>query len=135
MTTVNATLGEVVGKVYVRKHFPPEAKERMVELVGNLIKAYEKSISELEWMTDETRAQALDKLNKFKANIGYPDVWRDYSAIDIEADDLFGNLERATVAEYDRQINRQGGPVDRTDIGQHVDAVFFMNVFHCVGPR
>lgn len=115
VTTVNATLGEVVGKVYVRKHFPPEAKERMVELVGNLIKAYEKSISELEWMTDETRAQALDKLNKFKANIGYPDVWRDYSAIDIEADDLFGNLERATVAEYDRQINRQGGPVDHSE--------------------
>ena len=115
VTTVNATLGEVVGKVYVRKHFPPEAKERMVELVGNLIKAYEKSISELEWMTDETRAQALDKLNKFKANIGYPDVWRDYSAIDIEADDLFGNLERATVAEYDRQINRQGGPVDPSE--------------------
>jgi putative endopeptidase len=115
VTTVNATLGEVVGKVYVRKHFPPEAKERMVELVNNLIKAYDKSISELEWMTDETRAQALDKLNKFKANIGYPDEWRDYSAIDIEPDDLFGNLERATVAEYDRQINRQGGPVDQTE--------------------
>jgi len=115
VTTVNGALGEVVGKVYVKKHFPPEAKERMLVLVGNLIKAYELSIKELEWMSDETRAQALDKLHKFKANIGYPDVWRDYSAIDIEADDLFGNIERATVAEYDRQIARQGGPVDETE--------------------
>jgi putative endopeptidase len=63
-------------------------------------------------MSDETRTQALDKLSKFRTNIGYPDVWRDYSAIDIEADDLFGNIERATIAEYDRLIARQGGPVD-----------------------
>jgi putative endopeptidase len=115
VTAVNGALGEVVGKVYVKKHFPPAAKERMVELVGNLIKAYEKSINELEWMSDETRAQALDKLYKFTPKIGYPDQWRDYSAIDVEADDLFGNLERAIVAEYDRQIGRQGGPVDRTE--------------------
>ena len=115
VSTVNGTLGEVVGKVYVKEHFPPEAKDRMVELVGNLIRAYDQSIRDLDWMTDETKAQALDKLNKFKANIGYPDVWRDYSAIEIEADDLFGNLERATVAEYDRQIARQGGPVDQTE--------------------
>jgi len=115
VNVVNASLGEVVGKVYVKKHFPPEAKERMLELVGNLIKAYEASIKELDWMSDETRAQALDKLYKFRANIGYPDVWRDYSAIDIEADDLFGNIERANVAEYEREIGRQGGPVDRTE--------------------
>jgi putative endopeptidase len=115
VTAVNGALGEVVGKVYVKKHFPPEAKERMVELVGNLIKAYEKSIKELDWMSEETKAQALDKLDKFTPKIGYPDQWRDYSAIDIAADDLFGNLERATVAEYDRQINRQGGPVDRAE--------------------
>ena len=98
VTTVNALLGEVVGKVYVKKHFPPEAKERMVELVDNLIRAYD-----------------LDKLSKFRANIGYPDVWRDYSAIEIRADDLPGNVERATVAEYERKIARQGGPVDETE--------------------
>ena len=115
VNTVNGTLGEVVGKVYVKKHFPPEAKERMLGLVGNLIKAYELSIKELDWMGEETRAQALDKLYKFTPKIGYPDVWRDYSAIDIEADDLFGNIERATIAEYDRQIGRQGGPVDRSE--------------------
>jgi putative endopeptidase len=113
--TVNGLLGEVVGKVYVKEHFPPEAKERMIELVGNLIKAYEKSINELDWMSDETRVQALDKLSKFRPKIGYPDVWRDYSAVDIAADDLFGNIERATVAEYERELARQGGPVDREE--------------------
>jgi putative endopeptidase len=115
VTTVNGLLGEVVGKVYVKEHFPPEAKERMLGLVGNLIGAYEKSINELDWMSDETKAQALDKLSKFRPKIGYPDVWRDYSAVDIEVDDLFGNIERATVAEYDRELARQGGPVDREE--------------------
>ena len=117
VSTVNGTLGEVVGKVYVDHHFPPEAKERMLELVGNLVRAYEKSIKELEWMGEETRAQALDKLSKFTPKIGYPDVWRDYSALDIEGDDLFGNLERAAVFNFEREANRRGGEVDRTEWG------------------
>ena len=114
---VNGTVGEIVGKVYVKKHFPPQAKERMLVLVGNLIKAYEKSINELDWMTDETRVQALDKLSKVTPKIGYPDIWRDYTALEIEADDLFGNLERSAIAEYDRQLQRQGGPIDRSEWG------------------
>lgn len=114
---VNGSLGEVVGKVYVKNHFPPDAKERMLTLVGNLINAYEKSIKELEWMGEETKAEALDKLSKFTPKIGYPDEWRDYSALDIEADDLFGNLERARAAEYQRELDRQGGPVDRGEWG------------------
>lgn len=110
---VNTTLGEVVGKVYVKKHFPPQAKARVLELVENLIKAYEVSIGELTWMGDETRAEALDKLSKFTPKIGYPDVWRDYSSLSIKADDLMGNMERASIASYERMIRRQGGPVDR----------------------
>ncbi len=117
VNTVNGTLGEVVGKVYVKEHFPPEAKERMLELVGNLVKAYEISIKNLDWMGEETKAEALDKLSKFKPKIGYPDVWRDYSALDIEADDYYGNLRRAAAAEFERQMDRQGGPVDRTEWG------------------
>jgi putative endopeptidase len=134
---VNSALGEVVGKVYVKRHFPPEAKERMVELVGNLMAAYEKSIKELEWMSDETKAQALDKLYKFTPKIGYPDQWRDYSAIEIDGDDLFGNLERATVAEYDREIGRQGGPVDRSEWGmtpQTVNAYYMPPLNEIVFP-
>jgi putative endopeptidase len=115
VTMVNGLLGEVVGKVYVKKHFPPEAKERMVELVDNLIRAYDESIRKLDWMSEETRASALDKLSKFRANIGYPDVWRDYSALEIRADDLFGNIERAAIAEYERELARQGEPVDETE--------------------
>lgn len=120
---VNGTLGEVVGKVYVAKHFPPEAKERMIVLVGNLINAYEKSIKELEWMGEETKAEALDKLSKFTAKVGYPDEWRDYSALDIEPRDLIGNMERAAIAEYERQLDRQGGPVDRSEWGMSPQTV------------
>jgi len=117
VSAVNGALGEVVGKVYVKNHFPAEAKERMLELVGNLVTAYEKSIKELDWMGEETKAQALEKLYKFEPKIGYPDEWRDYSALDIEPDDLFGNIERAALAEHQRQLDRQGGPVDRTEWG------------------
>jgi putative endopeptidase len=117
VSTVNGTLGEVVGKVYVERHFSPEAKERMLELVGNLVNAYEISIRELEWMSDETRVQALDKLSKFTPKIGYPDVWRDYSALNIDRKDLYGNIERASVAEFEREANRRGGEVDRTEWG------------------
>jgi putative endopeptidase len=111
---VDGLLGEVVGKVYVKRHFPPEAKERMLELVGNLVKAYEKSINELDWMGDETRAQALDKLNKFTPMVGYPDKWREYD-FEIAADDLYGNVERAFYAEYERQLARHKGPVDKLE--------------------
>jgi putative endopeptidase len=115
VSTVNNNLGEVVGKVYVARHFPPEAKEQMLELVSNLIKAYEVSIKNLDWMGDETKTQALDKLSKFTPKIGYPDKWKDYSALDIEPDDLVGNMHRSAMFEYETNITRQGGPVDKTE--------------------
>lgn len=114
---VNGTLGELVGKVYVKRHFPPEAKARMETLVANLTAAYDVSIRNLDWMGDETKKEALDKLSKFTTKIGYPDEWRDYSAIEIRADDLYGNLQRAALAEYKRQLDRQGGPVDKGEWG------------------
>jgi putative endopeptidase len=134
---VNAAMGEVVGKVYVKNHFPPEAKERMLELVGNLIDAYEKSINELKWMSGETKLEALDKLSKFTPKIGYPDEWRDYSALTIDADDLYGNAERAALAEYQRLLDRQGGPVDRTEWGitpQTVNAYYMPPLNEIVFP-
>ncbi len=114
---VSGALGEVVGKVYVARHFPPEAKARMETLVGNLIGAYEKSIAELDWMSDVTKDEALRKLSKFTTKVGYPDAWRDYSALEVEPDDLFGNLERARLAEHQREIDRHEGPVDRGEWG------------------
>ena len=120
---VDGILGEVVGKVYVKQHFPPEAKERMLELVGNLVKAYEKSINELDWMTDTTKVEARDKLSKFHPMVGYPDKWRDYSALDIAADDLYGNVERAAYAEFRRQRERHDEPVDKLEWGMNPQTV------------
>jgi putative endopeptidase len=114
---VNANLGEMVGKVYVKKHFPPQAKERMLTLVDNLLQAYESSIKELDWMSAETQKQALDKLSKFTPKIGYPDKWRDYSTLQVVKGDLFGNLRRAAAFEYQRNINKLGKPVDRQEWG------------------
>ncbi|GEO06572.1 peptidase M13 [Adhaeribacter aerolatus] len=114
---VNGSLGEMVGKVYVEKHFPPEAKERMDALVKNLLKAYESSIKELDWMSEDTKKQALDKLSKFTPKIGYPKKWRDYSSLKIAAGDLFGNILRATEFEYNRNLNKLGKPVDRDEWG------------------
>lgn len=136
VNTVNGSLGELVGKVYVEEHFPPQAKARMEELVQNLILAYEKSISELDWMGDATRAEALDKLSKFTPKVGYPDEWREYD-FEVRADDLFGNIERATVAEYERDLARQGGPVDRGEWGmtpQTVNAYYSPSLNEIVFP-
>jgi putative endopeptidase len=134
---VGGNLGEIVGKVYVKKHFSPEAKERMMELVKNLLKAYEVSIKELDWMSEETRKQALDKLSKFTPKIGYPDKWRDYSALEVVQGDFFGNIKRAQVFEYNRQLNKLGKPVDRTEWGmtpQTVNAYYNPTLNEIVFP-
>lgn len=114
---VNDNLGEIVGKVYVEKHFSPESKEHVTILVKNLLKAYEESIKKLDWMSPETKKQALEKVSKFTIKVGYPDKWRDYSTLKVIKGDLYGNIERATEFEYKRQINKLGKPVDRTEWG------------------
>jgi len=115
VNTVNGVLGEQVGKLYVAEHFPPEAKTRMVELVENLREAYRVSILALDWMGEETKQKAIEKLEKFRPKIGYPDNWKDYSGLSIAADDLFGNTLRANQFEFDREIAKLGGPVDRDE--------------------
>ena len=115
VNNVNGSLGEAVGQVYVAKHFPPEAKQRMTELVDNLQKAYAISIEQLDWMGDETKAEALEKLSKFTTKIGYPDKWKNYSALEIDAGDLVGNLHRASQFEYQEEIARRKQQVDRSE--------------------
>ncbi|MCA9060806.1 MAG: M13 family metallopeptidase, partial [Planctomycetaceae bacterium] len=110
-------LGEAVGQLYVKKHFPEVAKHRMDELVGNLMQAYESSIQNLTWMTDETKQRALEKLHKITPKIGYPEKWRDYSTLEIDPHDLAGNLRRATLFEHKRMVDRLGQPVDRLEWG------------------
>ncbi len=109
---VEGALGEPVGRLYVDLHFPVEAKQRMDELVGWLLKAYERSIMDLDWMTDQTKKEALHKLAKFTPKIGYPNSWRDYSALEISSDDLIGNRLRASEFHQDYDINRAMGDMN-----------------------
>jgi putative endopeptidase len=115
VSMVEGALGEAVGKLYVEQHFSGSAKSRMVELVANLVEAYRQSITTLEWMSEETRVRALEKLDRFTPKIGYPDVWRDYSALVIKPGDLVGNVRRAGEYELAREIAKVGGPVDRDE--------------------
>ena len=112
---VEAALGEAVGQLYVEKHFPPRAKAEMEKLVGNLVEAFRRRFRTLEWMGESTRAEALAKLEAFTPKIGYPDSWRDYSALQISAEDLVGNVRRASAFEVDRNLAKLGGPVDRSE--------------------
>lgn len=111
---VEGLLGEAVGKLYVAAEFPPAAKDAIDHLVSMLIKAYDKSITDLDWMSEETKQKALVKLSKFTPKVGYPDVWREYPAA-IDSSDLVGNVRRCARAEHVRQIKRIGGPIDRTE--------------------
>jgi predicted metalloendopeptidase len=110
---VNSNIGEVVGKVYVARHFPPEAKSRMVDLVENLRTAYGQAIEELDWMTAETKVAALDKLAKFTPKIGYPDRWEDYSQLEIVGGDLVGNVRRANRYSFELFRQRLDGPIQK----------------------
>lgn len=121
--TVSGNLGEVVGEVYVSKHFKPDAKARMVGLVQNLIDAYADSIKELDWMGEETKEKALSKLAKFTPKIGYPDVWKDYSALEISAGDLAGNIERSALTVHNRELAKLGGPIDKLEWGMFPQTV------------
>ncbi|HEX7047785.1 MAG TPA: M13-type metalloendopeptidase [Gammaproteobacteria bacterium] len=117
VSLVDDVLGEAVGKIYVERAFPPEAKAKMEALVANVIAAFETSIEELEWMTPATREQAKAKLAKFSPKIGYPDVWKDYSDLVIERGDHMGNLRRAIAWNWQQDIDKLGGPIDRTEWG------------------
>ncbi|WP_316670401.1 M13-type metalloendopeptidase [uncultured Propionibacterium sp.] len=123
VSLAEGVLGEALGRLYVAEHFPPATKAAADRLVANLLEAYRASISGLDWMTDATRAEALDKLGKFRAKIGYPSRWRDYSALEIRADDLVGNVLRAESFEFDRTIEQLSGPVDREEWLMHPQTV------------
>jgi putative endopeptidase len=112
---VENALGEALGQLFVAEHFPPAAKARMVELVANLVEAYRQRIDALEWMGPDTRRRALDKLGTFLPKIGYPDKWKDYSALEIDPTDLVGNVRRSVAVETARELAKLGQPMDRTE--------------------
>ena len=137
VAAIEGSLGEAVGHIYVDKHFPPEAKARMDKLVGNLLAAYKQGIDGLDWMSADTKKAAQDKLAKFMPKIGYPKKWKDYSALTVSADDLYGNIARSAQVEAQREINKLGKPVDRDEWGmtpQTVNAYYNPELNEIVFP-
>ena len=127
ITLVDATIGEGLGQIYVRKHFTPETKAKMDALVANLRAALKERLATLAWMDDATRAEALKKLDSFEPRIGYPDKWRDYGALAVERGKHFENARNARVFEWERQVKRMHEPVDRSEWAmtpQTVDAYY-----------
>ena len=137
VSTVDGSLGEILGKVYVEKYFKPEAKERMVKLVDNLRLSMADRISKLDWMSEETKVEALTKLEKFNAKIGYPDEWKDYSKLVVKPDELLLNTIRSAEVEYKREIDKLGKPIDREEWGmtpQTVNAYYNSSMNEVVFP-
>ncbi len=112
---VSHAIGEQLGQAYVARFFPPESKARVTELVHNLLAAYKQSIDALDWMSPATKQQAQAKLSAYMLKLGYPDKWRDYSALRIDGADLLGNVQRADEFEYRRNIDKLGKPIDRAE--------------------
>ena len=112
---VESVMGEVVGKLYVEKHFPPESKHQMDELVVKLLDAYRESITDLEWMSVDTKKRALEKLDTFVPKIGYPSNWRDYSTLSVRPDDLWANAAAGNEFEFTRELAKIGAPLDRDE--------------------
>ena len=115
VTFVEGSMGEAVGKVYVARHFPPAAKAAMDDLVANLLAAYRESIGALDWMTEETKERAYEKLATFRPKIGYPERFRDYAALEVVRDDLVANVWAAAAFSTDRELRKIGSPVDRDE--------------------
>ena len=134
---VERSLGEAVGKQYVKEHFPAERKARMEKLVANLLAAYKDSINTLDWMSPATKKEAQAKLAKFTPKIGYPNKWKDYAALEVKRDDLVGNVMRSREVEYNRELNKLGKPIDRDEWGmtpQTVNAYYNPELNEIVFP-
>jgi putative endopeptidase len=134
---VENALGEAVGKLYVQQNFPAERKARMEVMVKNLLTAYKQSIDTLDWMSPATKKEAQAKLAKFTPKIGYPNKWKDYSALSVSRDDLVGNVMRSRSVEYNRELNKLGKPIDRDEWGmtpQTVNAYYNPELNEIVFP-
>ncbi|WP_047447605.1 M13 family metallopeptidase [Alistipes sp. ZOR0009] len=120
---VDGNLGEAIGQLYVQKHFPPAAKQRMIALIENLRTAYRARIQKLEWMSDATKAKAAEKLNKVMVKVGYPDKWKDYSSMEVNRDSYFENVLQASKFQIRENLNKYGKPVDITEWGMYPQTV------------
>ncbi|MHA7871367.1 MAG: M13 family metallopeptidase, partial [Hyphococcus sp.] len=137
VAAVNGALGEAVGKVYVERHFPSESKQQMDELVANLRRALDERLDTLPWMSEATKTAAHEKLEKFTPKIGYPEKWKDYSSFEVIAGDAYGNAKRSNAFQWDDQVSKLGGPIDRTEwfmTPQTVNAYYSPNRNEIVFP-
>jgi putative endopeptidase len=125
---VNVLLGDAVGQIYAQRYFPPEAKAQADAMVANIIAAFRKRIEALDWMNPATKAEAQAKLTTLYVGIGYPETWRDYSAYQVKADDIFGNLWRGRLSDYHRDVARLGHPVNRKEWSMHPQTVNAVNL-------
>jgi len=123
VSVVNRNLGEAVGKVWVDRYFPPEAKSQMDDLVENLRASFKEGIEDLEWMSPETKVEAQDKLAKFYAKIGYPSKWKDYSTLNVTKDDLVGTIKSARMWQWKDEIKKLGAPIDKEEWGMNPQRV------------
>ncbi|GGG93091.1 endothelin-converting protein [Polaribacter pacificus] len=127
LNSLNGAVGEALGKLYVEKMFPPEAKEKAKEMIANVMLGFEKRINSLEWMSDETKKKALEKLHKLNVKIAYPDKWKDYSALEIkhtkEGGTYFDNTMALSKWRFNENINKLGKPVDRSEWGMNPQTV------------
>ena len=127
VSLVEGSMGEALGREYVERHFPPRSKALMDELVANLVVAYRRSIADLEWMSEETKQRAYEKLATFRPKIGYPDKWRDYSTLKFYPGELLRNVAAASSFETARQLAKIGAPVDKDEwlmLPQQVNAYY-----------
>jgi len=113
VSDTNTDLGDAVGQLYVKHYFPASSKAKVEELVKNIVAAFDQRLDTLAWMTPATRAKAKEKIATLRVSVGYPDTWRDYSSLEIRADDPLGNHERAVELEYKHQLAKLGQPVDK----------------------
>ena len=123
VSQIDGLMGEMVGKVYVQKHFPPAAKQQMDTLVENLRSAFKDGIDNLEWMGEQTKVEAQDKLAKFTPKIGYPDEWTDYTALSVDRNDLIGTIKSGNAWQWNDMISKLGGPIDRGEWGMNPQTV------------
>ena len=137
VSMTNRALGDAVGRMYVARHFSPEAKAEVEEMVRNIKAAFGRRLDALKWMTPETKAEAKAKLDSMRVGVGYPNRWRDYSGLTVHADDAYGNVERALLDEYKRQLAKLGQPVDRDEwhlLPQEVNALFAPSLNSIIFP-
>jgi putative endopeptidase len=127
VTQTSNALGEAIGKLYVERYFPPQAKAQAQEMADNVLKAFAARLDRVDWMSPQTKAQAKKKLANFHIMVGYPDTWRDYSGLQVMPGDAYGNQARASLFEYRRNLAKLGRPVDRNEwfmTPQTVNALF-----------